>query len=75
MSRILAVDPGHTGALAVVDDIFKDIEIYDMPTMKIKAKRKGKIINRTILDIPALLELIKSIKANRCILETQAPRI
>lgn len=73
--RVLAIDVGLTGALAIQDTGFDTVEVFDMPVIKIKAKRKGKEINRTIVDIKGLLDLLAKVKANKCLLEKQEPRL
>lgn len=34
MTRILGVDPGHTGAIALLDTVFMSVRVFDMPTGK-----------------------------------------
>jgi len=73
--RTLSIDPGLTGCICVHDSLSKTIDVFDMPTNKVKIKRKGKEGNRTILDIQGLLTIIKSAKADKAIIEQQAARI
>lgn len=52
----LGVDPGKTGALALVRG--SNVEVYDLPTIKIKVGNK----NTTKYDIPALKRILTNIK-------------
>lgn len=52
--KIIAVDPGLTGAIAVLDTETQKLDVVDMPTTKNARKGAG----LTIIDAPKLHELI-----------------
>jgi len=65
--KIIAIDPGLSGAICVLDD--KSINIYDMPVKKIKKGKKEK----NNFDIVKIVEIIKSNiiigEENICVIE------
>lgn len=54
MTRILGIDPGLSGALALYDAVSGDLTVFDMPTFTLP-KGKGK---RTELDLYSLARVV-----------------
>ena len=65
--KIIAIDPGLSGAICVLDE--NNINVYDMPVRKIKKGKKEK----NNFDIPKIVEIIKnnlsSDDENICVIE------
>jgi len=56
MGLIISIDPGITGAVAVLSDLTRDlIKVVDTPTQKVK--RNGK--NKTVYDTNAMAALLR----------------
>jgi len=53
--RILGVDPGLSGALALIDDNKRTLEVFDMPLFELKRGKK----NKREIDIHSLARCVK----------------
>lgn len=62
--RVLGMDPGVSGAIAVLSDDGRLIEVFDMPVFKIKGKSKldthqlGRMIGKYATDSRAVIEQV-----------------
>ena len=66
MTRILGVDPGLTGAVALWDDSLDALEVRDAPTVEIKV---GRSKNRTVYLKSAYKDIIKTLEPDLAIVE------
>lgn len=64
---IIGIDPGLTGAIAVIDDAFKAIAVHDLPVMQIPEAGPSATIKKEI-DVRALYTLVRSIVADEDVL-------
>lgn len=55
--RFIGIDPGTTGAIAVLDGDTREAAFFDTPTMQVKV---GKVF-KNVQDGPALCELMRSL--------------
>lgn len=68
-ARILGIDPGLSGALALLTTDMR-LEIFDMPTLEIE--RGGK--SRRAVDTHALAKLVRQLVPTVALVETVGPR-
>lgn len=60
-TAIMGIDPGFSGAIAVIDpDSRRIIELYDMPLVAKQKSAFTKAENRKAVDLPALAKIIQS---------------
>jgi len=61
--RYIGIDPGTSGAIAVLSDARQVIDIVDCPVNVVELSgrktKAGKARNRTVVDIPAMVELLR----------------
>lgn len=62
----LGIDPGMTGAVAVLDPQTRKVEFYDTPTLQVASGKKMK----TVMDAYAVVTLLQGISANREVMVT-----
>ena len=62
----IGIDPGLSGAIAVLDPRTRNIEFYDTPVLKIKSGKKMK----SVMDLNAIVTLLHGISSGRDVMVT-----
>ena len=62
-NKIIGIDPGVNGAIALYDPLAMICHVYDMPTIwiQLSTKRKGKIQRRKRLNYQRLTDLLQAL--------------
>lgn len=63
--RILGVDPGGTGALALLSDNGASVEVCDMPVFRVTRGKTAK----AELDVHGLIDMLRRMEPNYCFFE------
>ncbi len=69
MSYHAGIDPGFTGAIAILDELGRVVEVFDTPTKVQDFRKAGKMKTRPVMDCAGMVAILKTYTLEEVILE------